>query len=137
MQSPIFSISPVVTRASLALLARLVKNLLAMQVIPVQFLSQEDPLKKGTLPTPVFMNFLGGSDGKQSACNVGDLGSIPGLGRSPGGGHGDSLQYSCLENPRGQRSLAGYSPWDCKKSDTTSVFGSTPASNLSFPLLQA
>ena len=137
MQSPIFSISPVVTRATLALLARLVKNLLAMQVIPVQFLSQEDPLKKGTLPTPVFMNFLGGSDGKQSACNVGDLGSIPGLGRSPGGGHGDSLQYSCLENPCGQRSLAGYSPWDCKESDTTSVFGSTPASNLSFPLLQA
>ena len=42
------------------------------------------------------------------ACN---LGTIPGLGRSPGGGHGNPLQYSCLENPHGQRSLAGYSPW--------------------------
>ena len=48
----------------------------------------------------------GGSDGKESACNVGDLGSIPGLGRSPGGGHGNPLQYFCLENPHGQRSLA-------------------------------
>ena len=40
----------------------------------------------------------GGSDGKESPCNVGDLGSIPGLGRSPGGGHGKPLQYSYLEN---------------------------------------
>ena len=57
--------------------------------------------------------------GKESACNVGDLGSIPGLGRSPGGGHGNPLQYSSLENPHGQRSLAGYSPWGCKELDTT------------------
>ena len=41
----------------------------------------------------------GGSDGKESAYNVGDPGSIPGLGRSPAGGHGNPLQYSCLENP--------------------------------------
>ena len=41
----------------------------------------------------------GGSDGKESTCNEGDLGSIPGLGRCPEGGHGNSLQYSCLENP--------------------------------------
>ena len=54
----------------------------------------------------VFLTFSGGSDSKESARNVGDLGSIPGLGRSPGGGHGNSLQYSCLENPHGQRSLA-------------------------------
>ena len=50
---------------------------------------------------------------KNSPANAGDLrdvGSIPGLGRSPGGGHGSPLQYSCLENPHGQRSLAGYSP---------------------------
>ena len=53
----------------------------------------------------------GGSDYKGSPCNAGDLGFIPGLGRSPGGGHGNPLQYSCLENPHGQRSLAGYSPW--------------------------
>ncbi|CAI9175329.1 unnamed protein product [Rangifer tarandus platyrhynchus] len=51
------------------------------------------------------------SAGKESACNSGDPGSIPGLGRSPGGGHGNPLQYSCLKNPHGQRSLVGYSPW--------------------------
>ena len=46
------------------------------------------------------MDFPAGLDGKESACNVGDLGSILGLGRSPGGGrHGSQLQYSCLENP--------------------------------------
>ena len=59
------------------------------------------------LPTPVFLGFPGGSDSKECACNVGDLGSIPGLGRSSGGGHSNSLQYSCLENPHGQRSLVG------------------------------
>ena len=45
------------------------------------------------------MVFLGGSDGKESVCNIGDRGLIPGLRRSPGGGHGNPLQYSCLENP--------------------------------------
>ena len=60
----------------------------------------------------------GGSDSKESACHARDLGSIPGLGRSPGG-DGNPLQYSCLENPRGQRSLAGYSPWSHKESATT------------------
>ena len=44
------------------------------------------------------MGSPGGSEGKESACNVGDPGSIPGLGISPGGGHGNPLQYSCLEN---------------------------------------
>ena len=48
-----------------------------------------------------------------------DVGSILGLGRSAGGGHGNPLQYSCMENPHGQRSLAGYSPSSCKESDTT------------------
>jgi hypothetical protein len=42
----------------------------------------------------------GGSDGKESACNAGDLGWIPGLGKSPGEGHGNLLQYSCLENSK-------------------------------------
>ena len=51
------------------------------------------------------LGFPVGSDGKESACNSGDLGSIPGLGRSPGGGHGNPLQYSCLENSHEQRSL--------------------------------
>ena len=66
-----------------------------------------------------FEGFLGGSADKESACNVGDMGLIPGLGRSPGGGHGNPLQYSCLENPHGQRSLMGYSPLGHKESDTT------------------
>ena len=44
------------------------------------------------------MGFPGGSDGKESACNAGDLGLITGLGSFPGGGHGNPLQYSCLEN---------------------------------------
>ena len=64
-------------------------------------------------------NFPGVSDGKGSASNVGHPGSIPGLWRSPGDGPGNCLQYSCLENPHGQRSLVGYSPWDHKESDTT------------------
>ena len=59
----------------------------------------------------------GGSDSKESTCNAGDLGSIPGLGRSPGAGHDSSFQDSCLEKPHGQRSLAGYSPWGCKELD--------------------
>ena len=53
------------------------------------------------------MGFPGGSDSKESAYSAGDLGSIPGLERSPGGGRGDPLQDSCLENAHGQRSLAG------------------------------
>ena len=60
----------------------------------------------------------GVSDGKESTCNVGDLGSIPGLGKSPGGGHGNPLQ-SCLESAHGQRCLACYSPWGHRESDTT------------------
>ena len=63
--------------------------------------------------------FPGGSGGNESACNAGDLGTVPGLGRSPGGGHGNPLQYSGLENPHGQRSLVDYSPWGCKELDMT------------------
>ena len=53
------------------------------------------------------LGFPRGSDGKESTCNAGDLGLIPGMGRSPGGGHGNPLQYSCLENPHGQRKKPG------------------------------
>ena len=60
----------------------------------------------------VVKGFPGGSDGKESACNAGDAGSIPGLGRSPGEGNGYPLQYSCLENPMDR-------PWGRKESDTT------------------
>ena len=48
----------------------------------------------------------------------GDPGLIPGSGRSPGGGNGTPLQYFCLENPHGQRSLVGYSPWGRRELDT-------------------
>ena len=54
--------------------------------------------RRDRLPTLVFLGFPGGSDGKESTCNAGDLGLIPGLGRSPGEGKGYPLQYSCLEN---------------------------------------
>ena len=57
------------------------------------------------------VGFTGGSDSKESAWNAGDLGLIPGSGKSPGGGHGNPFQYSCLENPHGQRSLEDYNPW--------------------------
>ena len=68
----------------------------------------------------MFLDFPSGSDGKESTCNAGDLGSIPGLGRFPGGGRGNPLQYPCLENPPGQRRLqATYSPWGHKELDTT------------------
>ena len=66
---------------------------------------------------PLHWGYPGGSDGKESAWDAGNLGSIPELGRSLGGGHGNPLQYSCLENPLEQRSLAGYSPWGHKESD--------------------
>ena len=69
-----------------------------MQETPVQFLGREDPLEKDRLPTLVFLDFPCGSPGKESACNAGDLGLIPGLGRSPGEGKGYALQYSGLEN---------------------------------------
>ena len=52
-----------------------------------------------------------------STCNARDLGSIPGLGRPPGEGHGNPIQCSCLENSHGQRSLVGHNPWGCKELD--------------------
>ena len=55
--------------------------------------------------------YAGGSGGQEFACNVGDLALTPGSGRYLGEGNGNPLQYSCLENPQGQRSLAGYSSW--------------------------
>ena len=68
--------------------------------------------RRDGLPTPVFLGFPCGSAGKESACNAGDLGLIPGLGRSPGEGKGYPLQYSGLENSMD-------SPWGRKESDMT------------------
>ena len=56
---------------------------------------------------------------RANAGDTGDVGSIPGWGRCPGGGHGNPLQYSCLEDPHGWGSLVGYSPRGHKESDTT------------------
>ena len=70
------------------------------------------------------------SGGKESACNVGDLGSIPGLGWSPGEGKGYPLQYSRLENPHGQRELLGYSPQDCRVGPYSATKHRTPISGL-------
>ena len=66
-----------------------------------------------------FWVFPGGSAGKESSCSVGDLGSIPGLGRSPGEGNGSPLQYSGLENSMDRGAWRATSPRGCKESDTT------------------
>ena len=66
---------------------------------------------------------------KESTCNAGDTGeagSIPGLGRSPGEGHGNPLQYFCLENPHEQKSPVSYSPWGYKELDTTEQLSAHP-----------
>ena len=65
------------------------------------------------------MSFPGDSDSKESACNAEYLYSIPGLGRAPGEGNGNSLQVFFPRESHGQRSLAGYNPWGHKESDMT------------------
>ena len=80
-----------------SLIVQLVKNPPAMQETPVRFLCWEDPWRRARLPTPVFLGFPCGSAGKESACHAGDLGSILGLGRSPGEEKGYPLQYSGLQ----------------------------------------
>ena len=66
---------------------------------PVQFLGWKIPWRRDRLPTPVFLGFPGGSDSKESTCNAGDLGSTPGFGRSPGGGHGNPCQILAWRIP--------------------------------------
>ena len=103
------------SRASLV--AQLVKSPPTIQKTAFNSWVGTIPWRKDRLSTPGLLDLPGGSNGKESACNVGDLGLIPGSGRSPGGGHGNPLQYSRLEY--GQRSLEGYSPWGRRESDTT------------------
>ena len=86
---------------SAPLVAQLVKNLSAVRETWVPFLGQEDLLEEGRLSIPVFLGFPGGSAAKESACNVGDLGSIPVLGRSHREGTSYPLLYSGLENSMG------------------------------------
>ena len=81
-----------------SLIAQLVKNPPAMQETSFNSWVRKIPWRRDRLPTPVFLGFPCGSAGKESACNVGDLGSIPELGRSPGEGKGYPLQYFDLQN---------------------------------------
>ena len=97
-----------------SLVAQKVKNPPAMWETWVRSLGWEDPLEKERLPTPVFLGFPGGSESKESTCNVGDPGLIPGSGRFP-------WRRDWLPTPvfHGQRILVGYSPWGPKELDTT------------------
>ena len=81
-----------------SLVAQLVKNPPAIQETLVRFLVRKIHWRRDRLPIPVFFGFPGGSAVKESACNVGNLGLIPGLGRSPEEGKGYPLQYFVLEN---------------------------------------
>ena len=80
---------------------------------------KNEGLRQSTSDTNGYMGFPGGSDSRESMCNAGDLGSVLGLGRCPGGGHGNPFWYSYVENPHGQRNLSGYSAGDCKELDMT------------------
>ena len=71
------------------------------------------------LPSSFALPLPGGSDGKESACNVGDLGLVPGLGRFPGGRHSNPASVFLPREFQGQGSLVGYRPWSCKELDTT------------------
>ncbi|XP_070318218.1 patatin-like phospholipase domain-containing protein 4 isoform X3 [Odocoileus virginianus] len=105
-----------------------------------RFPSREDLIQlqvDGRGTQPYMYMYPCGSAGKESAPSAGDLGPIPGLGRSPGGGHGNPLQYSCLGNPQGQRSLVGYSPWGHRESDTTEVTKHEAHSPPNSPPIQA
>ena len=81
-----------------SLVAQLVKNLFQCSRPWFDSWVGKIPRRRDRLPTPVFLGYPGGSAGKQSICDAGDLGSIPGLGRSPGEGKGYPLQYSGQES---------------------------------------
>ena len=78
----------------------------------------ENTTKKSFLKV-IFWDFPGGSDGKEYACNAGEPGSIPGLGRCPREGNGNPLQYPCLENPTDRGAWRAIVPWGRKELDTT------------------
>ena len=82
----------------------------------------QEPIHDSSSEPSVWLSSLpGGASGEEPARagDIRDAASTPGSGRCPGGGHGNPLQYSCLENPQGQRSLASYRPWGLKELDTT------------------
>ena len=82
-----------------SLVAQLVKNPPAIQETLVRFLVRKIPCRRDRLSTAVFLGFPGSSDGKESICNAEDLGSIPGLGRSPGEGHANPPVFLPEESP--------------------------------------
>ena len=84
--------------------------------VSISFVNLESGGRNVDFGLSSFTGFPGVSDGKESTCNARDLGSIPGLGRFPGEGNGNPFQYSYLQNPHGQRSLVGDSPWGHKES---------------------
>ena len=97
-----------------SLVAQLVKNLLAMRETCIRFLDWKIPWRSDRLPIPIFLGFPGSSACKESACIVGDLGSIPGLGGSP------EERERLLAPVFWPREFHGlYSRWGCKESDTT------------------
>ena len=101
-----------------------------MQETWVQFLGELIPWGRDRLPTPVFLGFPGGSDCKKSARDAEDLDLIPGLGGSPGEGHGNPLLYSCLENSMDRRCCWG-TVHRVSESDTTEQLTQTLASSKS------
>ena len=85
---------------------------------------REIPWRRDRLPTTVFLGFPGVSNSKKNPPAMWETWT-----RSPGGGHGNPLQYSCPENPHGQRSPAGYSPCGCKESDMTERLSTAHSNN--------
>ena len=102
-----------------SLVAQLVKNLPQCRRPWFNCWVRKIPWRRERLPTPVFLDVPGGSDGEESASNAGDLGSIPGLGRSPGEGNSLPTPVFLPGEFQGQGSLARYSPQGHKESDTT------------------
>ena len=97
-------------------MAQLVKNLPAMEETGFNSWFGKIPWRRDRLPTPVCLGFPVGSDGKESACNAGNLGSIPGLGRSPEKGMATHSSILAWKIPMDRE---GYSPWGCEKSGIT------------------
>ena len=128
--------SQVLSHAGASQVAQLVKNPLQCRRPWFNCWVGKISWRRDRLPTPVFLGFLGGSDGKESAFSAEDLGSILWLGRSSGGGHGNLPQHSCLDNPHGQRSLVGYSPWGWIESEITEWLRTAPFISFYFSILQ-
>ena len=102
-----------------SLVAQLVKNPPAMQETLVGFRVRKIHWRRDRLSTLIFLGFSRGSDGRESTCNVGDLGSIPRLRTAPREGNGCPLQCSGLENSMDRGAWQATSPWGCKESNTT------------------